>query len=347
LLPRQYDKDGRRRTPLGLAARRNPVRIAVIGVGSIGGLLAASLARAGEDVSVVARGAHLQAIRANGLKLVDATGEFTAQIAATDRIADLPPQDCVVIGVKSHQVADVADDMPALLGAETTILTAQNGVPWWYFEKHGGAHDGRRLESVDPGGHIARALPIERVIGSVVYQAAEIVAPGVIRHIEGHRFTLGEIDGAATPRVKALSQTFERAGFKSPVVSDIRSEIWLKLLGNATLNPVSALTRATLEDICRFPLSRELIAGMMTEVRSVAEALGVRLRLSIEKRIAGAEAVGAHKTSMLQDIEAGRALEIDALLGAVLELAAIVGLEVPRLAAVYALVKLLTARDRR
>jgi len=322
------------------------VRIAVIGVGAIGGLLAASLARAGEEVSVVARGAHLHAIRANGLKLVDAAGEFSAEVAATDRISDLPPQDCVVIGVKAHQVADVAGDVPGLLGPETTILTAQNGVPWWYFEKHGGEHEGRRLESVDPGGRIASALPIERIIGSVVYPAAEIVAPGMIRHIEGYRFTLGEIDGAASARVKALSEIFERAGFKAPVVSDIRSEIWLKLWGNATFNPVSALTRATLEDICRFPASRELIAGMMSEVRSVAEALGVRFRLSIEKRIAGAEAIGAHKTSMLQDIEAGRAPEIDALLGAVLELAKIVGLEVPRLFAVYALVKLLTARDR-
>ena len=322
------------------------MRIAVIGVGAIGGLLAASLARAGEEVSVVARGAHLHAIRAKGLKLVDAAGEFSAQLAATDRISDLPPQDCVVIGVKAHQVADIAGDVPGLLGPETTILTAQNGVPWWYFEKHGGEHEGRRLESVDPGGRIARALPIERIIGSVVYPAAEIVAPGMIRHIEGYRFTLGEIDGAASARVKALSEIFERAGFKAPVVSDIRSEIWLKLWGNATFNPVSALTRATLEDICRFPASRELIAGMMSEVRSVAEALGVRFRLSIEKRIAGAEAIGAHKTSMLQDIEAGRAPEIDALLGAVLELAKIVGLEVPRLFAVYALVKLLTARDR-
>jgi len=322
------------------------VRIAVIGVGAIGGLLAASLARAGEEVSVVARGAHLHAIRANGLKLVDAAGEFSAEVAATDRISDLPPQDCVVIGVKAHQVADVAGDVPGLLGPETTILTAQNGVPWWYFEKHGGEHEGRRLESVDPGGRIASALPIERIIGSVVYPAAEIVAPGMIRHIEGYRFTLGEIDGAASARVKALSEIFERAGFKAPVVSDIRSEIWLKLWGNATFNPVSALTRATLEDICRFPASRELIAGMMSEVRSVAEALGVRFRLSIEKRIAGAEAIGAHKTSMLQDIEAGRAPELDALLGAVLELAKIVGLEVPRLFAVYALVKLLTARDR-
>ena len=331
----------------GIAVWRSRVRIAVIGVGAIGGLLAASLARAGEEVSVVARGAHLQAIRANGLKLIDAAGEFSAEVAATDRIADLPPQDCVVIGVKAHQVAGVANVIPLLLGPETTILTAQNGVPGWYFEKHGGAHEGRRLESVDPGGRIASALPIERIIGSVVYPAAEIVAPGVIRHIEGHRFTLGEIDGAATARVKALSETFERAGFKSPVVSDIRSEIWLKLWGNATFNPVSALTRATLEDMCRFPPSRELIAGMMAEVRSVAEALGVRFRLSIEKRIAGAEAIGAHKTSMLQDIEAGRAPEIDALLGAVLELAAIVGVDVPRLSAVYALVKLLTTGERK
>ena len=317
------------------------MRIAVIGVGAIGGLLAAKLAEAGEEVSVVARGAHLEAIRAQGLKLIEATREVTAQVTATNRIADLGPQDCVVLGVKAHQVADIAADIPALLGPETTILTAQNGVPWWYFCKHGGPHEGRRLESVDPGGRIAANLPIDRIIGSVVYQAAEIAAPGVIRFIEGNRFTLGELDGAATPRIAALSQVFTQAGFKSPVASDIRSEIWLKLWGNATLNPVSALTHATLEDICRFPSSRALIAGMMAEVKDIAEALGVRFRITIDKRIAGAEAIGAHKTSMLQDVEAGRAPEIEALLGAVLEIAGVVEVAAPRLEAVYALTTLL------
>jgi 2-dehydropantoate 2-reductase len=317
------------------------MRIAVIGVGAIGGLLAAKLAQAGEDVSVVARGAHLEAIRAHGLRLIEATGEFTAPVTAASRIADLGPQDCVVLGVKAHQVADIAGEIPAALGPDTTIVTAQNGVPWWYFCKHGGAHEGRRLESVDPGGRIAASLPVDRIIGSVVYQAAEIAEPGVIRYIEGNRFTLGELDGAVTTRATVLSEAFTRAGFKSPVSGDIRSEIWLKLWGNATLNPVSALTHATLEDICRFAPSRALIAGMMAEVKDIAEALGIRFRISIDKRIAGAEAIGAHKTSMLQDVEAGRAPEIEALLGAVLEIGRIVGVPAPRLEAVYALTTLL------
>ena len=316
------------------------MRIAIVGVGAIGGLLAARLAKAGEEVSVVARGAHLAAIRAEGLKLIDAEGEYTARVAASDRLAELGPQDCVVLGVKAHQVEDVAADVAAALGSQTAVLTAQNGVPWWYFSGLGGPHAGRRLESVDPRGRIGELLPAERLIGSVVYPAAEIAAPGVIRHIEGNRFTLGELDGAETPRVAALSQALTRAGFKAPVSSDIRSEIWMKLWGNATLNPVSALTGATLEAMCRFPPTRALIAEMMAEVKAVAEAHGVRFRISIDKRIAGAEAVGAHKTSMLQDIEAGRAPEIEALVGSVLEMGRIAGLACPRLEAAYAMVKL-------
>jgi 2-dehydropantoate 2-reductase len=317
------------------------MKICIIGVGAIGGLLAVKLAEAGEEVSVVARGAHLDAIRRDGLKLIEGTSETTARVAAGTRVAELGPQDCLVLGVKAHQVADIAAEIPARLGPDTTILTAQNGIPWWYFCKHGGRHEGRRLEAVDPGGRIAASLPVDRVIGSVVYPAGEIVAPGIIRHIEGHRFSLGELDGATTPRIAALSEAFGRAGFKAPVSSDIRSEIWLKLWGNATLNPVSALSHATLEDICRFAPSRALIAGMMAEVKDVAEALGVRFRISIDKRIAGAEAIGAHKTSMLQDVEAGRAPEIEALLGAVLEIARLVGVATPRLEAVYALTTLL------
>ena len=316
------------------------MRICVIGAGSIGGLLAAKLARAGEDVAVVARGAHLSAIRQNGLRLIESDGEFVAQVRATDRIAELGHQDCVILGVKAHQVADVVADAPALLGAETTILTAQNGIPWWYFFKHGGAHEGRRLESVDPGGGVAERLPIDRIIGSVVYAAAEIAAPGVIKHIEGNRFSLAEIDNSATPRVAALSQALTQAGFKAPVVSDIRSEIWMKLWGNLTFNPVSALTHATLEDVCRYPPTRALAARMMAEAQAIAEALGVRFRISIDRRIAGAEAIGKHKTSMLQDVEAGRAIEADALLGSVLEIGRIVGVAAPSLEDVYALIKL-------
>jgi 2-dehydropantoate 2-reductase len=312
----------------------------VIGAGSIGGLLAAKLARAGEDVAVVARGAHLAAIRHDGLRLIESDGEFVVQLRATDRIAELGHQDCVILGMKAHQVAEVAADVPALLGAETTILTAQNGIPWWYFFKHGGAHEGRRLESVDPDGVVADRLPIDRIIGSVVYAAAEIAAPGVIRRIEGNRFSLAEIDNSATPRVAALSQALTRAGLKAPIVSGIRSEIWMKLWGNLTFNPVSALTHATLEDVCRYPPTRALAARMMAEAQAIAEALGIRFRISIDRRIAGAEAIGKHKTSMLQDVEAGRAIEADALLGSVLEIGRIVGVAAPSLEDVYALIKL-------
>ncbi len=320
------------------------MRIAIVGVGAIGGLLAAALHRAGAEVGVVARGAHLAAIRENGLKLIDAGGEYVARLPASDRLADLGPRDCIVLGVKAHQVADIAGQVAETLGPDTSILTAQNGVPWWYFHKSGGPHEGRGLESVDPGGRIAAALPFERLIGSVVYPAGEIAAPGVIRHVEGNRFILGEPDGSASARATALSEALTQAGFKAPVVSDIRAEIWMKLWGNATLNPVSALTRATIADMLAFAPTRALIADMMAEVKAVGEAHGTRFRLSIDKRIAGAEAIGAHKTSMLQDVEAGRAPEIEALVGSVLEMARIAGVETPRLAAVYAMVRRLTER---
>jgi 2-dehydropantoate 2-reductase len=318
------------------------MRIAIYGVGAIGGLLAAALARAGEEVSIVARGAHLEAIRANGLKLIDGKGEYVAKVAASSSLADLGAQDCIVLGVKAHQVADIAPAVAAALGPETSILTAQNGIPWWYFHKIGGPHEGRRLASVDPDGRIEAALPSDRLIGSVVYPAGEIAAPGVIRHIEGERFTLGELDGSTTPRATALSEALTRAGFKAPLSADIRAEIWMKIWGNATFNPVSALTGALLDQMCVHPQSRALIAELMAEVRAVGEALGVRFRLSIDKRIAGAQAIGAHKTSMLQDVEAGRAPEIEALVGAVIEMARLTGTPTPRLDTVYALVRLKT-----
>ena len=317
------------------------MRIAIIGVGAIGGLVAARLALAGEEVSVVARGAALAAIRDHGLRLIDADGERAARVQASNRLADLGPQDCVALAVKAHQLADIAAEVAAALTPQTSILTAQNGVPFWYFHRSGGPFEGRGLASVDPDGRIAAALPAERLIGSVVYPAGEIVAPGVVRHIEGNRLTLGELDGTVTPRASALAAALQRAGFKAPVTSDIRSEIWLKLWGNATLNPVSALTGATLADILGCAPTRALIAAMMAEVRAVGEAHGIRFRLSIDKRIAGAEAIGAHKTSMLQDIEAGRAPEIEALVGAVIEMGRLASVECPRLEAAYAMVKLL------
>lgn len=319
------------------------MKICVVGAGAIGGLLAARLQHAGEQVSVIARGPHLAAIKANDLKLIEENGsEITAPVAATDKIAEAGPQDLVILGMKAHQVAAVVKDLPQLYTADTMVLTAQNGIPWWYFFKHGGPYEGRQLESVDPGGVVAANLPIERVLASVVYPAAEIVQPGVIKHIEGNRFSLSEIDNAETPRIKQVSETLKKAGFKAPVVSDVRAELWTKLWGNLSFNPVSALTHATLEDLCRYPLTRSLVADMMREAQAVGEALGIRFRIPIEKRIAGGEAVGKHKTSMLQDIEAGRPVEADALIGSVIELGGIVNLGTPHLDTTYALVKLLS-----
>jgi 2-dehydropantoate 2-reductase len=280
------------------------MRISIVGAGAIGGLLGHRLAASGHSVSLVARGAHLRSIQEHGLTLIHESGESeTIRIPAADQIGS-GPFDAIVLGMKAHQVADAAPVVGAAISDSTVVVTAQNGIPWWYFIKHGGPHDGQRLESVDPEGRIAAHLPADRIIGSVAYPAAEIGAPGVINHIEGNRFSLGEIDGADTPRVRALSDALSGAGFKAPVVSDIRADIWLKLWGNLTFNPVSALTHATLEDICRYLPTRALATSMMHEAQTVAEHLGIRFRLSLERRIAGAEAVGAHKTSMLQDVEA-------------------------------------------
>ena len=318
------------------------MKVCVVGAGAIGGYVASKLALAGSAVSVVIRGANLAAVRANGLTLREAGEDrVVTNIFATDKISDLGAQDVVILAMKAHQVTAIADQLVPLLGPETTIVTMQNGIPFWYFQKHGGEFDGRRVESVDPGGVIADHISIERVIGCVVYPACEMVAPGVIHHIEGNRFPVGELDGAETPRVKVIAELFKNAGLKSPVLSKIRDEIWLKLWGNLTFNPISALTQATLVDICQFPPSRALAASMMTEAQTIANKLGVEFRVSLEKRIAGAESVGKHKTSMLQDVEAGRALEIDALIGSVMELGRLTQTPTPHIDAVYACTSLL------
>jgi 2-dehydropantoate 2-reductase len=317
------------------------VKLCVVGAGAIGGYLAVRLAKVGEDVSVVIRGANLQAVRAHGMKLIIDGREEVAQLKATDRMAELGTQDVVILGMKAHQVAPVIPELASLIGPQTLVVTAQNGIPWWYFFKHGGPYEGRRIEAVDPGGVISNALPVERTIGCIVYPACELEAPGVIRHIEGNRFCLGELDGADTERVRVLAQRLRDAGFKSPVVPDIRAEIWLKLWGNLSFNPISALTHATLEDICRFPPTRALAAAMMTEAQAIGTKLGVPFKVSLEKRIAGAEAVGAHKTSMLQDVESGRVLELDALVKSVIELGRITETPTPTIENVYALAALL------
>jgi 2-dehydropantoate 2-reductase len=315
----------------------------IVGAGAIGGMLGVELALAGEDVTFVSRGANLEAIKKHGLRLIreDGTERVVHPVQATDSLAEAGPQDLVILGMKAHQVAPVAKDLRSLFGPDTLVVTLQNGIPWWYFHKHPGPYEGLCIEAVDPGGVIAAHIEIERVIGCVVYPAAELVAPGVIRHIEGNRLSVGELDGRETPRVKMVSELFRKAGFKSPVLTDIRSEIWLKLWGNLSFNPISALTHATLVDICQFPPTRDLAARMMAEAQIIGEKLGAHFRVPLERRIAGAEGVGKHKTSMLQDVEHGRALELEALVGAVVELGRITGTPTPHIDAVYACVSLL------
>jgi 2-dehydropantoate 2-reductase len=319
------------------------MRIAVVGAGAIGGYLGAQLARAGEDVTFIARNRNLEAINARGFRLLleDGSQVHADTVRAVQHMADAGPQDAVLLTVKAHQVVDLLPGLRQLFGPQTTVVTMINGVPWWYFHRLAGPYEGRQLESVDPGGRIAAAIEPERVIGSVVYPAAELVEPGVVRVIEGNRFTIGEPDGSRSERVEALSQALMKAGFKAPVSKDIRGEIWVKLWGNLSFNPISALTHATLQDICRFPPTRALAAAMMAEAQRVGEALGVQFKIGLDKRIAGAEAVGAHKTSMLQDVENGRALELEALVGAVIELGRITGVATPTIEAIHAATALL------
>lgn len=319
------------------------MKIAIIGAGAIGGYVGVKLALAGEDVTFIVRGANLEAIRKNGMKLImeDGTEHVAGNVKATNDYAEAGPQDIVVLAMKAHQVEAVANDMPKLFGPDTVVVTMQNGIPYWYFQKHGGELDGSQVRSVDPTGIISEKIPAERVIGCVVYPASELIAPGVVKHIEGDRFPVGELDGSSSERVNRVSQCFINAGFKAPVLDNIRSEIWLKLWGNLTFNPISALSHSTLVDICQFPLTRDLAANMMTEAQTIAHKLGIEFRVTLDKRIAGAEKVGKHKTSMLQDIEAGRAPEIDALVGSVIELGKLTNTPTPHIDTVYALVKLL------
>ena len=317
------------------------MKICVVGAGAIGGYLAVRLAHAGHELSAIARGPHLAAIRANGLTLVEAEQELVADLAATDRVADLGAQDVVLLALKAHQITALVDDLPTLFGPDTVLVTLQNGIPWWYFQTLEGPYADRVVETVDPGGVLFNAIDPNRIIGCISYPAATIATPGVIRHIEGNKFPVGELDGSDSDRVRMVSGLFEQAGFKSRVLDDIRSAIWLKLWGNLTFNPISALTHATLVDICQFPLTRELAATMMTEAQTIGERLGARFRVRMERRIAGAEGVGKHKTSMLQDVEAGKPLEIDGMLGVIVELAEVTGVEVPTLRALYACVSLL------
>jgi 2-dehydropantoate 2-reductase len=314
--------------------------VAVVGAGAIGGFLGAQLARSGQEVILIARGPHLAAMRSGGVTVRHGGEEFTAYPECTEDINAISRSEVVFLTLKAHSIPLVAEAIGSSLADGACVVGAQNGIPWWYFED-------RHLESVDPGGVIARNIPYRRVVGCIAYPAAQVVEPGVIELLEGNRFTLGEPDGSRSERVQSISTMLIRAGLKAPVQTRIRNEIWLKLLGNATFNPVSGLTHATLVEMVTSPATRELVRTLMEEVDAVARALGVEVPLSIQKRMDGAAATGAHKTSMLQDLEAGRPLEVDALLGAVVELADGEGVPVPSLRVVYGLTKLLDESRRR
>jgi 2-dehydropantoate 2-reductase len=319
------------------------VKIAIVGCGAIGGYVGAKLALAGEEVTLLVRGATLEAVRAHGIRLTmaDGTQHVAHNVHATQDYAGAGPQDLVILCVKAHQLEAVAEHVQPLFGAHTAVVTMQNGIPYWYFHRHGGELAGSIVRTVDPNGLISRHIPAERVIGCVVYPAAELVGPGSVRHIEGDRFPVGELDGSSSERVTRVSNCLTRAGFKAPVLADVRAEIWLKLWGNLTFNPISALTRSTLVDICQFPGTRQLATAMMTEAQAVANKLGIVFRVELERRIAGAEKVGKHKTSMLQDIEAGRPPELEALLGSVAELGRLTRTRTPHIDTVYGLTHLL------
>ena len=315
------------------------MKVCIFGAGAIGGYLGVQLAEAGADVSLVARGAHLEAMRNNGVRLLKGEEEIVAHPTCTDDPTELGVQDCVIVGLKAHQLSSAVESMQPLLGNDTAIVTAVNGIPYWYFYRHGGAVEGSTLESVDPGGRQWRELRPERAIGCIVYPATEVVEPGVIRHVYGDKFPVGEPSGERTARVEKISNLFEAAGLKAPVIDNIRDEIWLKLWGNVSFNPISALTHATLDVITTDPGTRAVAKAMMLEAKEIADQQGIGFRVDVERRIEGARKVGAHKTSMLQDLERGRAMEIDPLVTVVQEMGRLQGVPTPTIDVVLALVQ--------
>ena len=316
------------------------MKICIFGAGAIGGYMGAKLAQAGADVSLVARGPHLKAMQENGLRLIEESGETSVRVTASDNAADLGPQDYVVVTLKAHSVPAVVPHMQPLIGENTTIVSGVNGVPWWYFHNLGGPFDGTRLETVDPGNAQWDGFGPDRVLGCVVYPAAEVIEPGVVKHIEGNRFSLGEPDGSKSERALALSKALGAAGLKAPVRPKIRDEIWVKLWGNLSFNPISALTPATLDVLCTDPGTREVARNMMLEAQAIAEKLGVKFPIDVDRRIQGGADVGAHRTSMLQDLDQGRPMEIDALVGAVKELGRVTDTPTPTIDTVLALIAL-------
>jgi 2-dehydropantoate 2-reductase len=333
------------------------MRIVIAGAGAIGGYIGARLAKNGADVVLFARGPHLKAMQDRGLRVIsgeDSRGgssdpladEFTVKPQVTGDLASIGTADVVFLGVKAHALTALAPALRPLFGPDTFVVSTQNGVPWWYFQNFGGELEGLRLERVDPGGVIAQSIEPRRVVGSLAYFATDIVEPGVIRHVEGNRLSFGEPDGTRSERTKRLAETMIAAGFRCPVTTRFRHEIWVKLLGNVAFNPISALTGGTLEELVRNPDTCGLVRELMIETEAVAGKLGIELPISIDQRIAGAEKVGAHKTSMLQDLEAGRPMEIEAVVGAVVELGDRLGVPMPSTRAVYACVRLLDVKKR-
>jgi 2-dehydropantoate 2-reductase len=317
------------------------MKFTVFGAGAIGAYLGGKLSLAGNDVTLIARGPHLAAMQKNGLILKENGIELLARPHLAENLNGAGTLGCLILGVKAYAMTEIAPLLGSRLDSETLVIPAQNGIPWWYFDSHGGPLEGTRLDSVDPGGVISASIPSTQIIGCVVFPAVEMVEPGIVQHIEGDRFSLGELDGSISDRVRSVAQTITRAGLRAPVRSNIRQDIWVKLLGNLAFNPISALTKASMERISRDETISEIVRGMMEEGVRVADSLGVKIPISIDQRLLGAQKVGSHKTSMLQDIEVGKPTEIEALLGSVLELGRFKGIHMPYITSIYACVKLL------
>jgi 2-dehydropantoate 2-reductase len=317
------------------------VRIVIAGAGAIGGYIGAKLARVAADIVLFARGPHLRAMQERGLRVISADGDFEVKPEVAGNFDEIATADVVFLGVKAHSLTTLAPALDRLFGPETVVVSTQNGIPWWYFQNHGGELEGLRLERVDPGGVIASAIEPRRIVGSLAYFSTNIVEPGVIHHVEGNRISFGEPNGTRSERTRAIAEALIAAGFRCPITTRIRHEIWVKLLGNVAFNPISALTRATLEELVRHPETSRLVRDVMAEAEAVAAKLGVELPISIDQRLAGAEKVGPHKTSMLQDYEAGRPMELEAIVGALVELGERLGVALPATRAVYACARLL------
>lgn len=317
------------------------MKFLIVGAGAIGAYMGARMARAGADVTLFARGPHLQAMQQNGVQVRSADGDFQANPAFVGSLEEAGPADVVILGVKAHSLPQLASQLKFVLGPDTTVVSTQNGIPWWYFQGFGGQWEGLRLERIDPGGVISAAIEARRVVGSIVYFSTEITAPGVIQHIEGNRISLGEPSGERSERCRRIAEALVASGLRCPITTHIREEIWVKVLGNASLNPVSALARATLGQMLRDPGVSEIIRNIMREVEAVSQKLGMKLPVSIEQRMAGAERVGEHRTSMLQDLETARPMELEALVGSVVELGERVGVPMPHTRTVYSCAKLL------